>query len=213
MKKYILVIFMFLLSVLSACSNSEVSAPVQETGTEETPSTQAPVSDSLKFYPLDTRTGNDTIDIVLSAVASGDTQELVKLFSYTRIACRTVNALGGPPPCREGEAEGILVEVLPSLSGEGSYLRKTDVGNFPGLNVIGLYAVYEVSDSAYQDEYFPAGDHGIALIGGDGAPDIVLQVRNEGIVRIDYIFDAHGSGLAEVLERNAANLIIPPAFP
>jgi hypothetical protein len=214
MNLYARVISIGLFFILSACSSMEAATPVGETvPPEEGPSTQTPVSSELKFYPLKTETGNETVDVVLSALANGGNQELAKLFSYTKTACMTVNALGGPPPCLDGEKEGTVVEVLPSLGVEGSYLRKADAGKFTGLNVMGLYAVYEVPDSAYSEENFPAGDYGIALVGEKGTPDIVLQVRKEGIVRIDYIFDGSGSRLADVLDRDAVKFVLPPLSP
>ena len=64
-----------------------------------------------KYHSLDTPTTMEEIDTILAAVNSKDKQDLTDLFSYTTIACRTIYALGGPPPCREGEAQGMLVEV------------------------------------------------------------------------------------------------------
>ena len=64
-----------------------------------------------KYYSLDTPTTIEEIDTILAAVNSTDKQKLTDIFSYTTIACKTiVNALGGPPPCPEGKAEGTLVE-------------------------------------------------------------------------------------------------------
>ena len=96
-----------------------------------------------KYYSLDVPTTIDEIDIILATVNSSDKQKLTDFFSYTTIACKTiVNGLGGPPACREGEAEGTLVQVLPVLSSEGYYLYKDEISNWPGLDVAGLYAVY-----------------------------------------------------------------------
>jgi len=201
---------LFLL-ILSACSPAGTPSP--ETKSESSPPVQSPPGQSVNYYPLDTMTRIEEIDIILTAVANGDTQELIKLFRFTKTRCMTVNALGGPPPCRDGEEEGTVVEVLPSLGVEGNFLRKADMGIFPGLNVIGIFAVYEVSDSAFSEENYPAGDYGIALVGANGAPDIILQVRKEGIVRIDYVFDAYGNGLVEALERNAVEFVLPPVSP
>ena len=174
--------------ILSACSSNATSTPVQEVAIEEISPTQAPVSSVIKFYPLDTKTGNADIDVIITAVASGETQELTNLFGYTTTACKTVNALGGPPPCREGEAEGTLVDVLPFLGSEGSYTRRDEINNFPGLNVIGLYAVYGVPATVFSDVNYPAGDYAIAYVGEGNLPEVALQVTNGKIVRIDYIF-------------------------
>lgn len=186
MKTYVSVVLAVFVVILSACSST--ATPVQEVATEEVSPTQASVSNSQKFYPLATETGNADIDVVLSAVASRESQELINLFGYTTTACKTVNALGGPPPCREGEAEGTMVEVLPFLGSEGSYFWKDEVDNFSGLNVIGLYAVYHVPATVFSDANYPAGDYAIAYIGEDNLPEVVLQIADGKIVRIDYIF-------------------------
>ena len=190
MKSYALVLFTLL---LSACV--PVATPTLD-----------PVSKN--YYSLDTRTGIPEVDEVLAAVESGDPQMLRDLFRFTTIACMTVNALGGPPSCREGEAEGTLVEVLPSLGSEGSFLRKDEIDNWPGLDISALYAVYRVSENAYSEEYFPKGDYGIFLIGGENTPGVILQVEPDGIVRLDYVFDE--SSFPVILQRDASEIILGP---
>lgn len=163
-----------------------------------------------KYHSLDTATTIEEIDTILAAVNSNDKQKLTDLFSYTAIACKTVNALGGPPACREGEAEGTLVEVLPGLSSEGSYLHKDEISNWPGLDVAGLYAVYKVSESTYSEENFPKGDYAVILVGNENIPGIVLHITDAGIVRIDYILDDAPDALQAVLERDAERVILAP---
>lgn len=203
-----IICLLFVASIMSACSS--IATPTQEFTTQLTPIEQATAPEpqptlAETYHSLDTRTGIAEIDTVLAAVESGDAQELRNLFHYTTTACMTVNALGGPPPCREGEAEGTLVEVLPILGPEGSYLWKDEISNWTGLEVTALFAVYQVSDSAYSDEYYPKGDYGIILIGGENKSNIVLQVSNEGIVRIDY-----PTALDEILARDASEVILAP---
>jgi hypothetical protein len=162
------------------------------------------------YYPLNTRTNRPEIDVIIGAVASGDPQKVRNLFDYMEIACLTVTALGGPPPCREGEAEGTPVEVLPSLGPEGSFLRRNEAENFPGLNVTGLYAVYRVPDSAFSDENYPAGEYAIAYWSDGDAPEVVLQVRNGRIVRIDYIFGYPTS--SEILPKGVTDFVVEPVI-
>ncbi len=206
MKKYLLVVFVV---VLSACSSAITSTSVHEVTTEEIAPTPASVSTALIYYPLDTMTQIEEIDLILAAVASGDAQAVRNLFGFSTIACKTVvNALGGPPPCRAGEKEGAMVEVLPFLGPEGSYLRKDEVSNFPGLNVTGVYAIYQVSETAYSEENFPKGDYAIMLTAPENLPNIVLQIKNGQIVRIDYAFDP--ASVETILQRDAANFVLPP---
>lgn len=126
--------------ILPAC------APAQTRTPEILPSTQPTAK--LQYHLLNSLTDIPEIDVIIKAVASGNPQKLRDLFQYTKTSCMAVNALGGPPPCRAGEAEGTPVEVLPSLGPEGSFLRKDEADNFPGLDAIGLYAVYRTPDSA-----------------------------------------------------------------
>jgi len=204
MKK--LQLMLMLLVILSACSS--VATPAPETKPEASPSIEVTAAPALKYHPLDTMTQIEEIDLVLYAIASGDVQELRNLFGFTTLACKTVNALGGPPECREGEAEGTLVEVLPSQSGEGSYLRKVEVGKFPGLDVIGVYAIYQVSETAYSEENFPKGDYAIMLIAPENRPGVVLQIKNGQIVRIDYVFDPQSFDM--ILQRDASTFVLSP---
>jgi len=122
---------LFVAFLASACMPMETPTLA---ATELAPSPTA----AEKYHSLDTPTTMEEIDTILAAVNSNDKQKLNDLFSYTTIACKTVNALGGPPPCREGEAEGTLVEVLPILGPEGTYLWKDEISNWPGLDVAGL---------------------------------------------------------------------------
>lgn len=232
MKKYVLALFVVLLMAVSACSSavtptSEVNTeqpqrtqapeanteqpqltPTPEVGIEQPQPTQTDASLALKYYPLDTMTQIEEIDLILAAIASGDVQAVRNLFGFTITACKTVNALGGPPACREGEAEGTSVDVLPFLGSEGSYLRKDEVNNFPGLTVTGVYAIYQVSETAYSEENFPKGDYGIMLTAPENIPNIVLQIKNGQIVRIDYVFDP--ASFETILQRDAANFVLPP---
>ena len=179
------------------------------TATQEVPTVESQPTPAEKYHSLDTRTGIVEIDRVLDAVENDNPQSLIDLFSYTKIECMTVNALGGPPPCREGESEGTMVEVLPFLASEGSYFRKDDINNWPGLDVDGLHAVYQVSENAYSDEYYPKGNYGVILI-GTKEENVVLQVKDAGIVRIDYIFDLSPDMLTGILERSAGEIILAP---
>ena len=180
------------------------------TVTQEVPTVAPQPTPAEKYHSLDTRTGIEEIDIILAAVEKGDPQPVRDLFRYNRVPCMTVNALGGPPPCREGEVEGTSVEVLPFLGSEGFYLWKDEIGSWPGLDVDGLYAVYQVSDTAYGDEYYPKGEYGVVLVDNEGSENVVLQIKDGGIVRIDYVFDNSPAVFTGILDRSAAELILAP---
>jgi len=176
------------------------------TATEPIPTTTARPRGS-GYYPLSTRTGIAEVDAVLAAVESGDPQALRDLVHFTTVACTTAEGLGGPPKCREGEAGGTLVTVLPFLGPEGSFLDESELSSFPGVNVIGLYAVYSVTDSAYSEEASPAGEYAVAFNAEENQPNVVIQIRN-GIVRMDFLYPP--ASLDDVIQRDAAELILAP---
>jgi hypothetical protein len=99
------------------------------------------------------RVGVNDVDVVLGAIESGVASNVTALFRYSTIPCATIVALGGPPQCRAGEAENTPLEVLPALFSEGSYFRKDEISNWQGLDAESLYAVFEISESAYSDAY------------------------------------------------------------
>jgi hypothetical protein len=195
-------ILIILVSLLPACSPAVATTPAPPILPTSQPTQELP------YYSLDTLTNIPEIDVIIKAVAGGNPQELRDLFEYTKTACMTVNALGGPPPCRENEAEGTPVEVLPSLGPEGSFLRKDEAENFPALNVQGLYAVYRVPHSAFTDPNYPAGDYAIVYVGEGNNPDIALQVMNGKIVRIDYILGYPES--SELIPQGATDFVLEP---
>ena len=176
------------------------------TATESMPITTAPPK-GPRYYPLSTRTGIADIDAVLTAVESGDSQELRDLVRFTTVACTTAEGLGGPPKCRGNEADGTLVHVLPFIGSEEVSCAESELSSFPGVKVIGLYAVYRVSASAYSEEAYPAGEYAVAFKVGENQPSVVIQIQN-GIVRMDFLYSP--TSLDEVIQRDAAELILAP---
>lgn len=94
--------------------------------------------------------------------------------------------MGGPPKCLADEAEGTLVDVLPILGPEGHHMRRSEFSAWPGIGGAHLYAAFRTSESTYSDEFFPAGEFGVAFLLSDKASLVVLQVTADGIVRLDY---------------------------
>jgi len=204
--KTVMVHLLVSLIFLSACAPAASAEPVAPTATQPVPT--APVeTGGPEYYPLSTRTGIPDVDAVLAAVESGDPQALRDLVRYTTVGCTNAEGLGGPPKCREGEAEGTLVNVLPFLGSEGHFLHESELSSFPGVNVIGLYAVYVVSDSAYSEEAYTTGEYAAMFTTEDDQTVIVLQIR-EGIVRIDYLYSPTSWG--DVIQRDASELILAP---
>lgn len=206
------------LFVLSACAPEASTEPVvpsaQPTVTEK-PISIAPTATSTAteepknpdYYSLSTRTGIAEVDDVLGAVESGDAEALRGLIRFTTIGCTTAEGMGGPPKCREGETEGTLVNVLPLMGPEGSFVYETDLSNFRPTGVIGIYAIYSVSDSAYSEEAYPAGEYAVILTTEVDPIYTIYQIR-EGIVRIDTLFSTSSRDTA--IQRDASESILTP---
>jgi hypothetical protein len=132
--------------------------------------------------------GEDTIphlEELVNAVSSGSNEDLMALVRFSSLPCTHKEGLGGPPKCLAGETEGTLVDVLPVLGSEGGHIRRSEFSSWPSIGEAQLYAAFRTSKSAYSDEFFPAGEFGVAfLLSPSNA--VVFQVTDEGIVRLDY---------------------------
>jgi len=161
----------------------------------------------LLVHYADIQTGLDGVDQIIDIVLAGNSSEFHQRARFTSSACTHEMALGGPEKCREGEAEGTLVDVLPFLGAEGSHLRRDELSNWQGLDVAGLYAVYRVSDEAYSTNDYPAGEYGIAFRTKEPHTIVTLQVENGRILRIDTDF---GTPPEINFERDAQEIILAP---
>lgn len=173
------------------------------------PSAQPRAGES--YHPLTARTGIEQIDQVLEAVASDDSGQLRSLIRFTSAACTQREGLGGPPKCRAGEPEGTLIEVLPFLGSEGSFIPRDEIGEWQGIDVSGLYAIYEVSQDFTVEEYYPAGEYVILFAGRDDHSPVALRLTDGRIVRVDYL--AGRESLNAILEREGSRLILAPIAP
>ena len=165
-----------------------------------------PIRDRLTHQP-GTLTGIEAVDRIIAVVINGDPLELSAKMTFLTAACTEQDGLGGPPKCEEGEEEGSSVDVFPFLGPEGHFLRKTEVADWQGLDVSGLYSVYRVSESAFSDPFYPTGEYAIVFLADDDFMDITLQVTEGRIVRIDYGF---GESPEINFETSASEIILPP---
>jgi hypothetical protein len=92
-------------------------------------------------------------DVVVQAVLSGDQEALGRLVRYEAVPCTTGPVqFGGPPECREGEADGTVVDALRVASCEGHYARRDGIEQALGYLMAGkpkLYRVYQSSPSTW----------------------------------------------------------------
>lgn len=165
---------------------------------------------TVSVHDPDLRTGVDEVDQLIDTVLGADISGLRKSIKFTTTGCTYADGLGGPPKCSEGESEGAVVEVLPFLGPEGHFLRKSEINEWQGVDVAGLYAVYRVSEEAYTDKDYPAGEYAIVFVTSDVHASVTLQVEGGSIIRIDYHF---GYPPDIDLDRDAKEIILPPPVP
>jgi hypothetical protein len=170
----------------------------------------APALDSQRTYSLETRTGLEEIDHVLAVVASDDRAQLESMIEYTTAACTKQDGLGGPPKCREAETEGTLVDVLPSISSEGSFIRQEEISAWTGVNAEALFAVYRVSEDGVEEEYYPRGEYAIVFLSNENGPAVILRIVDGAIVRVDYSFYESLQDLQSRVEQDASEVILIP---
>ena len=203
--KYGFPLTLAILLILGIASCAPVTPATQATESSEQPESAEP------YHPLTAQTGIEGIDQVLEAVASGDPQSLRSLIEFTEAVCTRQDGLGGPPKCREGEAEGTPVEVFSFLAGEGSFIRKEDIRDWPGIAAAGIYAVYEVNTAVISSEqYSPLGKYVILFGSGENQPAVALRIGERGIVRVDTIFDPSPENLSAMIGREASTVILAP---
>jgi len=102
------------------------------------------------------------------------------------------------------------MEVLPFTGGEGSFIHNDEIGNWPGIEVSGLYAIYRVSADVRSEEYYPAGEVAIIFVAPENRPAVSLRLSEGGIVRVDHIFDTSPQSLEDIFQREASELILAP---
>jgi hypothetical protein len=148
------------------------------------------------------------LDALVSAAATGSSEDLLDLVQLSSLPCTNAEGLGGAPKCQAGEAEGTLVEVLPVLGPEGHHMRRSELSSWTGIDGAKLYAAFRTPQSVYSDEFYPAGEYGVAFLLPDGSNVVVFQITQDGIVRLDYHVP---QTIDELLEQS--QVIIGPASP
>jgi len=135
------------------------------------------------------RTSVPQVDAVVQAVLSGDQEALGRLVRYEAVPCTTGPVqFGGPPECREGEADGTVVDALRVASCEGHYARRDGIEQALGYLVAGkpkLYGVYQGSPSTW----LPGGYTAVFSVEGPESGQVlgmVLLIDDGEIVSIDF---------------------------
>jgi hypothetical protein len=169
-----------------------------------------PTAGPLRPHASSARTGIAEVDRAIDGVLNADRDSLRALVHFLTTPCTNRQGLGGPPKCNPGETEGTPVEVFPVGGVEGSFARRVDIDRLLQISVTGLYAVYEAPAAAYQEDYWPAGDYGVAFLRPDNS-FLIAIVGPNGIVRLDNLPPV---GVPDDLSRwMGGKMVLPPVAP
>jgi len=188
---------------------------------DATPTTEAAASPTVgttttPTAPIGTPTGESegtptVVNDIIDAVAAADADGIEEMLVYTSLACAaTVEGLGGPPICAEGEPDGTLVDVVPLAQCEGSYARPGELNTFPLTEDITFYAAYRTAGDSY-----PPGDYIVVFTRTqpniEGETALAIIASDEGIVGIHF-------GCAQTVEQfidfnDLTDVIIEPTVP
>ena len=86
-------------------------------------------------------------------------------------------------------------------------MRRSEAGDWKGIQATDVYAVYRVSEQVYSDEDYPAGEYAIVFLVGNEDYSVTAQVRDGKIVRLDTTF---GDPSEIDLQRVASEVILAP---
>jgi hypothetical protein len=126
------------------------TATVTATATPEPPGTP----------DADGPTGVIGVDAAIAAIEAGDFDALTAMAAYQSVECvTTIEGIGGPRECEEGEAEGTIVEAFPAAACEGYFVR--DAGPLLEQTLAGgtLYAAAELPNEPRVEPYWPTGEY------------------------------------------------------
>jgi hypothetical protein len=187
-----------LLALMSACTPA-TGTDVFEVGLEPVSATD------------DNQAVKDELQPILRAMLGGMLDEQIAVIQYTRIACATVEGLGGPPPCPEGVTEGTEIEVFPTLGSEGSYIAPENMQAFLNNSIVkSLYAVYRVTPNPNLEPYLPEGEYAMLFERdmNDIPLPVILQVLDGKVVRMDFRFGISAADLLK--EIPVENVLVTP---
>lgn len=205
-----------LLALTTALLLTATAACGDDGGTTEVVTTR-PALDNIPVV-----TGMPDVDHLIAAARAKDVIELAGLTQYQLQPCTLAPVSGGPPGCREGEAEGDLVEVMAASSCEDGWVRPEHV---PDAYRLALEPGEPTLVAVYRPAYTPDtyGANGPSGAGHDGKIVAVYDTGNrddgtaKGVAlhmnpgRVVWI-ETDCGGLLELLDpaRAASYLIEPP---
>ncbi len=187
--KFSLISFLLflLLAVLTACTpvegvfdvQFEPATPAEQVQTVETTSeivvAPAPLED---------------IKAIALAMLGGSVTNVLEHIQLMTVPCTTGDALGGPPKCAEGEADGTEIIAFPSGGSEGSWVRQEKLEAYLAFNLTlkGLYAVYQVTPSPNPEPYWPEGEYALLFERemNDFPIPITVLIQDGKVIRLNF---------------------------
>jgi hypothetical protein len=154
-------------------------------------------------------TGIGTVDRAIVAVLAADEGAIREMLVFQPVPCEANPVgIGGPPPCREGEADGTPVDVIAIAQCEGAFVRPDQL-ELAGIisETAELYAVYRAPPN-----YFPRGLYTVVFTAGAAAQppidafEVVLD--NEGVTGINFGCAEDAARLVET--RGLTDAILAP---
>lgn len=174
------------------------SAP--ESGEAPSAYPQPAASTAFTPYAPGTTTGVEAVDRVLAAFTTGDLSSRQSLISFVAAPCTREQGITPLSRCAANESESTLVEGLPILGPEGSFLRRSEVPEDFFAGDFQLVAIYEVKPEALQETYSPSGQYGIVLAQSrtpGSTTFTTLRINESGIVRVDIDRDRPALGFTD----------------
>ena len=180
---------LFLVPLAMACGGSDSSSGVATSTSDPTanssPSaigTASPLPPDIPGHDPSTRTGNASLDAVISAIVEEDQAALLALIESYEMECVTEQVgIPAPPLCPEGVPEGSLVEVLPTWAcPEGRFTPVDELEQLVAAATAGdsrPYAVVKRSPASPSGLEFPGGEHVV----------IVAQRSTTGVAEYDFV--------------------------
>lgn len=134
----------------AACASTAESPHETPVGDSATVASSATASSSPAASAGPRISGIAGLDAIIAAATAGDIATLRQRIRYTKIGCNIMVAgIGAPPVCHAGEAEGTLVDVLPSAVCEGFFSRPDEVKFDSLARGNRLYAVYRANADSF----------------------------------------------------------------
>lgn len=193
-----IIVLLALLMMVTACAPA-AGTDVIEVGLEPISATE------------DNQAIKEELQPILHALLRGNLDEQAAVIQYTRIACATIDGLGGPPPCPAGVADGTEIEVFPTLGSEASYVAPENMQAFLNNSIVkSLYAVYRVTPNPSLEAHLPEGRYAMLFERdvNDIPLPVILQVLDGKVVRMDFRFGISAADLLK--EVPVENVLVTP---